>query len=521
MKAIKLLGLSLGWLLLTAASAKADRVGFRYPHLVNRTQVEVTLVPEGKPPEWMAVLVQMGDPMDGWQKKRDAAMAKWREERATNPNARPILMPWPEHNFNFAKAQWLPFKTNLLVDLGPGAGKRQLMFGFRYPGQQPADNWSGSDILVQTNRPVIVITDPKAGIISQPLIQLQGTISTETDGPLDYQIFNERGGLTASGQGLINDTHLDLDANIFTTSYFTCYDLRLNPGTNTIIITGADKAGFSFTNTFVSVFTTVGDMNPPVFAIDSPQPGSVVAGDSLTIHGPCDDPTAKMAGFISANGKTNELEAVIERDGHFWFQNVPLAEGSNNVTLTETDVAGNSSGTNFVIFGSNEVRISVDPLADPSQLWDANISVVTGKVQPANRDVWVNGVQATVKPDGTWMAKKIPVASSPNGNVALFNFQAVTRNDVAVAGNKLNEKLSAQAGLGADTVVLNPSVPACGVFQLHLTETDGRSFILEASTNLVAWSPILTNTLSNPTFDYTDTNAGNFPCRFFRVVPLP
>jgi hypothetical protein len=44
--------------------------------------------------------------------------------------------------------------------------------------------------------------------------------------------------------------------------------------------------------------------------------------------------------------------------------------------------------------------------------------------------------------------------------------------------------------------------------------------VLMASTNLVNWTPILTNLDSSASFDFTDPNTANYSCRFFRVVPL-
>jgi hypothetical protein len=47
----------------------------------------------------------------------------------------------------------------------------------------------------------------------------------------------------------------------------------------------------------------------------------------------------------------------------------------------------------------------------------------------------------------------------------------------------------------------------------------GKSFVLCASTNLVDWTPILTNRNSGEVFDYTDTNVMDYGARFFRVTP--
>jgi hypothetical protein len=49
--------------------------------------------------------------------------------------------------------------------------------------------------------------------------------------------------------------------------------------------------------------------------------------------------------------------------------------------------------------------------------------------------------------------------------------------------------------------------------------TSGESYIIQGSTNLSAWTPLLTNSATY--FDYTDTNAPSFPSRFYRTVLGP
>ncbi len=81
--------------------------------------------------------------------------------------------------------------------------------------------------------------------------------------------------------------------------------------------------------------------------------------------------------------------------------------------------------------------------------------------------------------------------------------------------------ISVNAGLGTNATILNPRQASCGGFNLHLTGAAGRSFILYSSTNLADWTPILTNTSSRDTFDFSDTEPTTNQCRFFRVLPLP
>ena len=68
----------------------------------------------------------------------------------------------------------------------------------------------------------------------------------------------------------------------------------------------------------------------------------------------------------------------------------------------------------------------------------------------------------------------------------MFDLAAIPPGGSTTGISKLNQVLSAQASLSTNAMILNPSTPACGIFQLHLAETAGRRFILEASANLVA-----------------------------------
>lgn len=58
-----------------------------------------------------------------------------------------------------------------------------------------------------------------------------------------------------------------------------------------------------------------------------------------------------------------------------------------------------------------------------------------------------------------------------------------------------------------------------GQFQFRLSGTSGEQYILEASTDLATWTPLLTNTAT--LYDYTDTAASSFPSRFYRAVLTP
>jgi hypothetical protein len=57
--------------------------------------------------------------------------------------------------------------------------------------------------------------------------------------------------------------------------------------------------------------------------------------------------------------------------------------------------------------------------------------------------------------------------------------------------------------------------------RLRLTGQPAMRFTLQASSNLVSWIPLVTNTSATGTFDFTDTKSTNAPRRFYRALMLP
>ena len=57
-----------------------------------------------------------------------------------------------------------------------------------------------------------------------------------------------------------------------------------------------------------------------------------------------------------------------------------------------------------------------------------------------------------------------------------------------------------------------------GGFQLSVTNAPGQSVIIQASTNLVSWIPVYTNT---EPFTFTNFDSTNYPFRFYRAVTGP
>jgi hypothetical protein len=79
-----------------------------------------------------------------------------------------------------------------------------------------------------------------------------------------------------------------------------------------------------------------------------------------------------------------------------------------------------------------------------------------------------------------------------------------------------------QETIPSDTVLplitLTPTAYVNGQFALTVSGSSDQECIIQASTNLVNWVPVWTNT---PPFTYTDINAGRFSQQFYRSIPAP
>jgi hypothetical protein len=139
--------------------------------------------------------------------------------------------------------------------------------------------------------------------------------------------------------------------------------------------------------------------------------------------------------------------------------------------------------------------------------------------------------------DNSGRAQTIDVLDAASGT--LLNSQSVSgfsggKYLVWTVSGNVNIRFTRNAGFNAvvmglffdpvpSQISLQSSVPlqtTPGQFQLRLAGTPGQSFVIQATTDLVHWTSISTNTLSGAAFDFTDPNAGSFKMRFYRAAPL-
>ena len=347
-------------------------------------------------------------------KETPVAMAYWVPGKAheyDNP-----LSDDEIHNLN-----WQPFKPEMLVDLGAGAGKRNVWLVAKW--ENPTEYQKEElGITVDAEMPSVVITNPTNRITFQSLLRLQGYCSGYPMNP-QYDISNAAG--VTFNQNAFGTDHTFGWEKV----YFEAVDIPLAPGTN-IINFHCEIAGNRVSTNIVLVFATSGKTNPPVFKLRWPPDGDIISGSGFDMDGTCDDPSAEfMALVCDDQGKATHRHGhagrdSLGRDGGFIVESVPLSEGIENITLIDMDATHNSAFTNITV-GKSDFVMYMDPVADPQELWHPRISKVTGYYSRTNHPVSVNGVKATMKPDGHWEAVNVPI------DVANTHFEITADDDDA------------------------------------------------------------------------------------------
>ena len=314
--------------------------------------------------------------------------------------------------------------TNIVVPLGINQGWHEVMIGLRGFSDDPlAAIWQSKRLKLDWTSPTLVITSPTNGTVDVPLIQLQG-YSPEALSQISYDLNNAAG--TVSNQTiLILNQYYDTNTKEFTTNKFQGFDIFLTNGVNTITLHGADLAGN--VTTLVTNFTVdyFAKTNPPNVQILWPQSGSLISGSTVTVRGQVDDATVIMTAVL--NGNT--VNGIVERNGRFWLENLPILSGANTITITANDVAGNQTVTNLTLTQS-PVAVTINALYNTSQLWQPTVNL-TGTISDPSYSIWVNGVQGTNN-SGAWNASNVPV---PPGGVASFTVTVYPPDEAPPAGS--------------------------------------------------------------------------------------
>ena len=270
----------------------------------------------------------------------------------------------------------------------------------------------------------------------------------------------------------------------FAPNTFSCYDIGLTPGTNTVVLRCTDFAGNTLTTNLTFVFTSTGDTNPPVLTVLFPRDGYKIYGSEFTLQGILDDPTARIVALASSpTAETTEIKGLVARDGNVWIERIPLPEGTSDITVIATDVAGNSSLTNITVKKSFD-KFEVDPVPPSELLYKRNVTV-TGYFSGTNHTVWVNGIKATMDETGRWKAEQVPVTEGGSADFDVVSIPNDRRATLAESTNSTPMILwgettnSLRVGIAlpnGDTNKFNPH--RCQLYAINVSGTNlGRDWI--------------------------------------------
>jgi hypothetical protein len=141
-----------------------------------------------------------------------------------------------------------------------------------------------------------------------------------------------------------------VDQQVGTTSTMTI-PFELTPGRNNISATLFRGTEESEQSPFI---TYILDQDAPKITVTSPKAGSAIDTPDVTIKGTTQAGTSLVA--LNAGNGTS-ISSVAAKDGTFEF-GLPLAPGTNQITITGTDPAGNVGKTTFkLIQGSSKMGV--------------------------------------------------------------------------------------------------------------------------------------------------------------------
>jgi len=325
---------------------------------------------------------------------------------------------------NFAGANWQAY-TSSNITVTTTEGWLELWIGLRGASDNSPQVWRWTRFKLDQTAPQLSITNPVGNVVTQPLVQVQG-FCPEPLASISYDLTNAAGVIT-NQPVLVLDQWFDTNVWEFTTNFLQALDVPLTNGLNTLTLHATDLAGNS-TNLVLNLTLDYSSRtNPPVVRIYWPQDGAQISpSGGYACRGWVDDFTAMVtANVTDANGNVSPFNALVERDGKFWIQNLDLSSGTNTIQITVQDAAGNTTTTNFTV-SAGPVQVAVSqfqafdfsPNMAPTQVW--------GSIGSTNYAVWVNGVRAQLDGYGGWTATNVPVAA---GGTRLFQARAIPNSD--------------------------------------------------------------------------------------------
>jgi len=179
--------------------------------------------------------------------------------------------------------------------------------------------------------------------------------------------------------------------------------VTLSQGPNDIVATASDPAG----DQAIAAVGVVLDTTPPTVTVSSPAAGAITNQPQMTVAGTATDDYGIAS--LTVDGQPVTLT------GNQFSTTVPLSPGANTITVTATDLAGN---TQTVAAGVTQYSVPAVAITSPADLSYVNATTVTVSgtltvTGSGSAAVSVNGVAATVA-GSTFTAAGVPLIEGGN-----------------------------------------------------------------------------------------------------------
>lgn len=143
------------------------------------------------------------------------------------------------------------------------------------------------------------------------------------------------------------------------------------------------------------------DTNPPVVNLHWPNNGTRIGQNQITCRGLVDNPaTTIKVSSLGPNGLNQTFDGIVERDGSFWVEDIPMQPGSNSLKLEASGPGTRQTVTNIMVVRA-DLDIAIKPLS-PSD------TSAIGVISHPGYTLWVNGVKARETTGGDWQADLVP-----------------------------------------------------------------------------------------------------------------
>lgn len=169
---------------------------------------------------------------------------------------------------------------------------------------------------------------------------------------------------------------------------FTAKDIKLEEGVNTIVVKAVSQSG----NTGMASVKVTVDSIPPRIMITTPRDMIVTNKKMITVSGTVDKPSAMV--------KINNTPVQMLK-GMFTLSSLSLSEGSNAITATAIDRAGNQAQASIITVVLDTTPPTAPTLNPLQPVTRVSPVIVSGSTEPGARvDIFANSApQGTVKAD--------------------------------------------------------------------------------------------------------------------------